>query len=388
MLNSKVKTGPKTLAGKKRSAQNAIKSGVYATTLLSGEVHSDYKEMRDAMIEDFEAYDALGLSAVEEVVMTYVRKKRIVNAETQYLAGVMQTEEARQALCEKLYGDKSMKRVTPWWYLEVGACKEKKMSIIILKALEQLKKFKSKGGYQTDQAFGFTYPELHTVVMWFQDDTTKTIPQTLSVLTGKPDMASALEVFERRMRELYAKHIEWAENASRYQKVVEMVYAEFAMRVMSKPEMIKLTNALNRQTEHALSVLHARGQLIDANQTSLTVQVTGSDASVHESTGQSHVTLDNVQDAQPPQDCAAGNVAETRKCEAAKEAQSVAHAASETSDPTREVEPVQTAILGEPEPPDLADATNGDDTADHPQGERMGVSDEVARSSVTGVNRT
>ncbi len=388
MLNTKVKTGPKTLAGKKRSAQNAIKSGVYATTLLSGEVHSDYKEMRDAMIEDFEAYDALGLSAVEEVVMTYVRKKRIVNAETQYLAGVMQTEEARQALCEKLYGDKSMKRVTPWWYLEVGACKEKKMSIIILKALEQLKKFKSKGGYQTDQAFGFTYPELHTVVMWFQDDTTKTIPQTLSVLTGKPDMASALEVFERRMRELYAKHIEWAENAYRYQSVVNMVYAELVMRVMSKPEMIKLTNALNRQTEHALSVLHARGQLIDANQTSLTVQVTAPDASVHEVTGQSHVTLDNLQHAQPPHDSAAGNVVETRKCEAAKEAQSVAHAASETSDPTLEVEPVQTAILGEPEPPDLADATNGDDTADHPQGERMGVSDEVARSSVTGVNRT
>ncbi len=390
MLNTKVKTGPKTLAGKKRSAQNAIKSGVYATTLLSGEVHSDYKEMRDTMIEDYEAYDALGVSAVEEVVMTYVRKNRITKAETQYLAGVMQTEEAREALCEKLYGDRGLRRVTPWWYLELGPCPEKRTADVIYKALSQLKKFKNKGGYQTDQAFGFAYPELYTVVMWFHDDTTKTIPQTLSALTGKPDMASALEVFEKRIRGLYAKHIEWAENASRYQKVVEMVYAEFAMRVMSKPEMIKLTNALNRQTEHALSVLHARGQLIDVNQTSLTVQVTEPDASVHESTGQSHVTLDNVQDAQPPQDCAAGNVAETRKCEAAKEAQSVAHpnAASETSGPTREVEPAQAAILGEPEPPNLADPTNGDDAAAHPQDKPMGVSNEFARASVTGINRT
>ncbi len=70
MSISNLKTGPKTLAGKKRSAQNAIKSGVYATTLLSGEVHSEYKEMRDTMMEDYEAYDALGVSAVEEVVMT------------------------------------------------------------------------------------------------------------------------------------------------------------------------------------------------------------------------------------------------------------------------------------------------------------------------------
>jgi acetolactate synthase small subunit len=207
-------------------------------------------------------------------------------------------------------------------------------------------------------------------------------------VTQKQHISTCLEAFQAKVEKSFEHHIEWAENAYRYQSVVNLVYAELVMRVMSKPEMIKLTNALNRQTEHALSVLHARGQLIDANQTSLTVQVTGSDASVHESTGQSHVTLDNVQDAQPPQDCAAGNVAETRKCEAAKEAQSVAHAASETSDPTREVEPSQAAILGEPEPPNLADATNVDDAANHPQGQRMGVSDEVARSSVTGVNRT
>ncbi len=118
--------------------------------------------------------------------------------------------------------------------------------------------------------------------------------------------------------------------------------------------------------------------------------MTGAEALVHESTGQSHVTLGIVQHAQPPPGSAAGNVAETQKCEAAKESQSVAHpnAASKTSGPTREVEPAQAAILGEPEPPNLAGATYGDDAADHPQGERKGVSEQVARSSVTGVKRT
>ncbi len=320
MLNSKVKTGPKTLAGKKRSAQNAIKSGVYATTLLSGEVHSDYKEMRDALIEDYEAYDALGLSAVEEVVMTYVRKKRIVNAETQYLSGVMQTEEAREALCEKLYGDKGLKRVTPWWYLELGPCPEKRTADVIYKAFLQLKKFKNKGGYQTDQAFGFAYPELYTVVMWFQEDSAKSFPQTLTALTGKPDMASGLKAFEETLRKEYLKHIEWAQNASRYQKVVEMVYAEFAMRVMSKPEMIKLTNALNRQTEHALSVLHARGQLIEANQGSLTLQVAQADGPNGQSQAQivgAHDTItgqatDTVSDAQSGASPPTGQMADSK----------------------------------------------------------------------------
>ncbi len=122
------------------------------------------------------------------------------------------------------------------------------------------------------------------------------------------------------------------------------------MRIISKPEMIKRTNALNRQTELALSVLHARGNLVDVNQTSLTVQVTESNAMSEESTSQSTVTLRNVQDAQPQEDSAACNLAETGNCAVAKGAQSVAHpnSASETSDLTREFESAQTVIEGEP----------------------------------------
>ncbi len=40
---------------------------------------------------------------------------------------------------------------------------------------------------------------------------------------------------------------------------------------MAKPEMIKLMNSLNRQTEHALSVLHARDKLLGGANEALTV---------------------------------------------------------------------------------------------------------------------
>ncbi len=129
--------------------------------------------------------------------------------------------------------------------------------------------------------------------------------------------------------------------------------------------------------------------MIDANQTSFTVQVTRPDASVHDSTDQSHVTLDNVLHAQQPEDSAAGDVAETRNHEAAKGVPTVVHpnAASESSDLTREVGVADADIVGEPGASNLTGATNGDEASDRHHGKRIGVSHEVSKTPVTGVDQ-
>jgi len=293
----KLQTGPKTSAGKKRSSQNAIKNGVYAAKLLPGEFASDYAAMRDALISDHEAYDAIGLTAIEEFAMTAVRKNRIIQAEMQYLAGVMQTDEARKALAEKLHGSQSFARLIPWWYLKGGDCDQKKQASTIRLALNQLSKLKAMGGQPTDQVIAFSYPALFEVVMWYQATNAETFWRVIVRETQKQQVSTCLDAFSAKLQKEYEPYIEWADNAHRYQRVVDMVYAEFAMRVMSKPEMIKLTNALNRQTEHALSVLHARDQLLNASCGSLTVQVgdaAGSSSDVH-------VQVDPSNGSQPKQ---------------------------------------------------------------------------------------
>ena len=284
MSTFKLQTGPKTSAGKKRSSQNAIKTGVYAAKLLPGEFASNYAAMRDALINDYEAYDAIGLTAVEEFAMTAVRKNRVIQAEAQYLAGVMQTEEARKALAEKLHGSQIFARIIPWWYLKGGDCEEKKQASTIRLALNQLSQLKATGEPPTHQVIAFSYPALFEVVMWYQATSAETFWHVLVRETQKKHSSTCLDIFSAKLQKEWEPYIEWADNAHRYQRVVDMVYAEFAMRVMSKPEMIKLTNALNRQTEHALSVLHARDQLLTASGGALTVEVgdgAGSCSDVH-----------------------------------------------------------------------------------------------------------
>ncbi len=107
MTNVISKSGPKTAAGKKRSAQNAIKSGLYSAQLLAGESMGAYAAVRSALVEEYEAYDALALSAVEELAITTLRRSRVFAAEAKYMAGIMQTEDARKAVAVKLYGAES-----------------------------------------------------------------------------------------------------------------------------------------------------------------------------------------------------------------------------------------------------------------------------------------
>lgn len=302
MSTFKLQTGPKTSAGKKRSSQNAIKTGVYAAKLLPGEFASNYAAMRDALISDHEAYDAIGLTAVEEFAMTAVRKNRIIQAETQYLAGVMQTDEARKALAEKLHGSQSFARIIPWWYLQSGDCDEKKQASTIRLALNQLSKLKATVEIPNHQTVAFSYPALFEVVMWFQATNAETFWRVLMRETQKQHASTCLDAFSAKLQKEYEPYIEWADNAHRYQRVVDMVYAEFAMRVMSKPEMIKLTNALNRQTEHALSVLHARDQLLNASGGSLTVE----DGDAAGSYSDVHMQVEPSNGSQPTQACNAG----------------------------------------------------------------------------------
>lgn len=275
MLTTISKPGPKTAAGKKRSAQNAIKSGLYTAQLIAGESTSSYVAVRSALIEDFQAYDALALSAVEELAITVLRKNRLFTVERQYMSGIMQTEDARKAVARQLYGNESYARVVPWWFLETGESDEKRKAMQIFAALNQLDELKAIGVKQGIQVLKDKYPEAYWLVMGYQQLDGEHFWQVIARVTQRSHLIDGVDVFKAKVKADFERHIDWAQNHRRYQSVVNLVYAEFKMQMMAKPEMIKLINSLNRQTEHALSVLHARDKmLVDVNDAST---ITGSD---------------------------------------------------------------------------------------------------------------
>ncbi len=275
MTNVISKSGPKTAAGKKRSAQNAIKSGLYSAQLIAGESMGAYAEVRSALIEDFEAYDALALSAVEELAITVVRKNRVFAVERQYMAGIMQTEDARKAVAVKLYGAESYARVIPWWYLETDESDEKSKAMRIYAALQQIGALGATGFKHGTQVLKDSYPDAYWLAMHYQQGDEQ-FWQVLARVTQRSTVIDCVDAFKLRANKDFERYIEWAQNRRRYQAVINLVYAEFKMQMMAKPEMIKLINSLNRQTEHALSVIHARDKMLGEASEQLTVTASNS----------------------------------------------------------------------------------------------------------------
>ncbi len=271
-------TGPKTAAGKKRSAQNAIKSGLYTAQLIAGESTSNYVAVRSALIEDFQAYDALALSAVEELAITVVRRNRVFTVERQYMSGIMQTEDARKAVARQLHGNESYARVIPWWFLATGESDEKRKAMQIYAALDQLDELKAAGVKQGIQVLKDASPEAYWLVMGYQKQDGEQFWQVLARVTQRSNVIDCVDAFKAKVYADFERHLDWAKNHRRYQAVINLVYAEFKMQMMAKPEMIKLINSLNRQTEHALLVLNARDKMLEDVCESNTV--TGSDGCV------------------------------------------------------------------------------------------------------------
>jgi len=87
--NAQRSTGPKTAEGKAKSAQNAVKHGIFATRFLHGAAAEDVAEMEAAIREMRDYYQPVGKlegMLVEKIVVECARYARILGLEEQELS--------------------------------------------------------------------------------------------------------------------------------------------------------------------------------------------------------------------------------------------------------------------------------------------------------------
>jgi len=75
--NGRNSQGPKSAKGKEHSRLNALKHGLFSRqTVIPGESHASFNELRDALWEQFDPRDATTAMLVEEVLNSYWRLSR------------------------------------------------------------------------------------------------------------------------------------------------------------------------------------------------------------------------------------------------------------------------------------------------------------------------
>src|SRR4051794_24120243 len=85
--NARKSTGPRTSAGKGKSALNALTHGVLAkTNLVFGEDDAEFEQMVDELTESFQPVGGYELMLVERIVGGFWRLRRLRRFETGILS--------------------------------------------------------------------------------------------------------------------------------------------------------------------------------------------------------------------------------------------------------------------------------------------------------------
>ena len=97
--NAKKSTGPATLEGKKRSSQNAMTHGIFASIpILPGENEASLKALADALNQAFQPKDAMELMLVERIIIASIRQIRLREAEAANIKINMNEERIAESL--------------------------------------------------------------------------------------------------------------------------------------------------------------------------------------------------------------------------------------------------------------------------------------------------
>ncbi len=101
--NAKQSRGPKSLAGKARSSQNARAHGVLsAGLLLKDEDPTEYDQLFQALVEDMRPHGTLELIHVERIAAAVWRQRRLIRAESAAVAFRQAADDTRKMLTDTL----------------------------------------------------------------------------------------------------------------------------------------------------------------------------------------------------------------------------------------------------------------------------------------------
>ena len=88
--NAQKSTGPKTAQGKAAVSKNALKHGIFADSLITGESEADYEVFHDEMLADLAPVGAVETMLAERVISLWWRLRRAERMQNQALDDMME----------------------------------------------------------------------------------------------------------------------------------------------------------------------------------------------------------------------------------------------------------------------------------------------------------
>jgi hypothetical protein len=251
----KVKPGPITPEGKKRSSMNARTHGLYSRTLLPSESPHEFKSLVQSLQEEWGLTGPTAELLINNLAMFYFRLSRLESARTVVSCATFVSQQDRVDFCNKLGIDTALAgRISSWFMAEdpeyVTRC-------------ELAGKIRSQAKHLVDNftsrnvAMATTeLPQLWVEVMGSPAPNFNTsITQRMCQIHGCESQEEAAELHFKHVLEKYKLELLWLYKRSQIRELVMKMHASQMLFAMTRQDWQKAEQSILRQIDMALRQL-------------------------------------------------------------------------------------------------------------------------------------
>lgn len=239
-----------------KSANNALKSGVYSNQLLQGEDPQLLQETIDALVNDFHVNTSYGYQLVQELAQTMLKMTRSERWQCDLIAAHMSKHKTRYEFASQL--DLNMLGIgkLPEWYFN-DCQKSRVRARKVHQAFAELEHLIKNHSAALMQQIKTALPDLWWYVMGTSAATEKvyTFSDRLSLYSNQSDPVLRLRALKEQMLEKEYYAIAWAQSEERYEAVLSGLRAQAHMNLAVDPNLQRSEASLHRRKTDLMAQL-------------------------------------------------------------------------------------------------------------------------------------
>jgi hypothetical protein len=244
-------TGPKTDAGKRKSAKNALREGLYVPGVVHEAEAQRLKTLRESLyvltqVSDVDDHPMLAV-VIENIAVLHIRMARVLGVETQAMAYWYADLKVKGAFCKSAglsYNDDV--RVPDWYFGAVDAS-EKREALAAPRVLSQAKLLINHAQPPQGLEQAAQLADLHAFAREQLCAQGETLVQAITRHFDGVNFASRMRDMVSWFEREYAWELRWAANAARFEAIVARLRADAFGEILANDARQKLYASFVKQ---------------------------------------------------------------------------------------------------------------------------------------------
>ena len=220
MTDLNTATGPKTPQGKAISSKNAQKSAIFSQGYLPWEDGAAKEREFELMCEHWHAKDPMRQMLLRNIQQASLASERMALAQRQRIEGLIQSERIKKLFAQEaglsLLGAEQL----PMWYFALDDQGEKELALYLMRVQAQALELKTHYSDTIVPQIEQRFADLYAYVMQGQ-----VVKASFLMVLGQRYKQSVptlnLGAVINQISEHYPHHIDWAQQAGRFQAIID-----------------------------------------------------------------------------------------------------------------------------------------------------------------------